>query len=470
MYENEYGKINQEQNPYVVPPTSGYGDYKGYGAGPDMINTPPQPRRSTGKIVTACIALTLVGLLVGTGVTYAYLNARGPIGRVIDKFTDRAADATEEVVEEEAEHVELTRADGKEDGFFKSDLPTTASSGQMDVAQIVEKCMPSVVAITNHSVTEFRDFWTGRVYEQDNSGAGSGVIIGQTDKELLILTNYHVVEDNQSLSVVFSWEEDAEDIDKDDVIYASVKDYDSDRDIAVISVPVSSLSDEILSKISIATVGSSDDLRLGEQVVAIGNALGYGQSVTTGIVSALNRKFANAQDQDDNAYIQTDAAINLGNSGGALFNMKGELVGINTAMMNSAIAENMGLAIPISEVTGEVETMMNQEARDTVSENERGYLGISIVDVTAEISETYGLPQGVYIANVASGSGAERAGLEKENIITAINGKSITTSEELTDLLSKYKKGETVTVTVEYRADDGYATKDVDVTLGDSPE
>ncbi len=466
MYENEYGNVNQEQNPYVVPPTSGYGEYRGYGAGPDMVNTPPKPRKNTGKIVTACIALTLVGLMVGTGVTYAYLNARGPIGRAIDKITEEVTDATQA---EETEHVELTKSAEEKEKMFKNDLPTTASSGQMDVATIVEKCMPSVVAITNHSVTEIRD-WFGYIHEQDQTGAGSGVIIGQTDKELLILTNYHVVKDNQTLSVVFSWEEDAEDIDKDDIIYAKVKDYDADRDIAVISIASDDLSDEILSKISVATVGSSDDLRLGEQVVAIGNALGYGQSVTTGIVSALNRKIADQYEQDDNAYIQTDAAINLGNSGGALFNMKGELVGINTAMMNSAIAENMGLAIPISEVTGEVEDMMNQEARDTVDADERGYLGVNIVDVTKEISETYGLPQGVYIANVASGSGADKAGLEKENIITAVNGKNITTGEELTDYLSKYKKGETVTVTVEYRADDGYATKDVEVTLGDSPE
>ena len=468
MYENEneYGNVNQEQNPYVVPPTSGYGEYRGYGAGPDMVNTPSKPHKNTGKIVTACIALTLVGLMVGTGVTYAYLNARGPIGRAIDKITEEVTDATQA---EEKEHVELTKSAEEKEKMFKNDLPTTASSGQMDVATIVEKCMPSVVAITNHSVTEIRD-WFGHIYEQDQSGAGSGVIIGQTDKELLILTNYHVVKDNQTLSVVFSWEEDAEDIDKDDIIYAKVKDYDADRDIAVISIASDDLSDEILSKISVATVGSSDDLRLGEQVVAIGNALGYGQSVTTGIVSALNRKIADQNDQDDNAYIQTDAAINLGNSGGALFNMKGELVGINTAMMNSAIAENMGLAIPISEVTGEVEDMMNQEARDTVDADERGYLGVNIVDVTKDISETYGLPQGVYIANVAPGSGADKAGLEKENIITAVNGKNVTTGEELTDYLSKYKKGETVTVTVEYRDDDGYATKDVEVTLGDSPE
>ena len=465
MYENEYERNNQEQNPYVVPPVTGYGEYRGYGAGPDMINTPPR-RKSSGKVITTCIALTMAGLLVGTGVTYAYLNARGPISRMFDKFTEETSEAPQA---EEREHVELTKSDSDKADLFDSKLPTTASSGQMDVAQNVEKCMPSVVAITNHSVTEMRD-WFGHIYEQDSSGAGSGVIIGQTDQELLILTNYHVVEGNQTLSVVFSWEEDAEDIDKDDVIYAKVKDYDADRDIAVISIAAGDLSDEILSKISVATVGSSDDLKLGEQVVAIGNALGYGQSVTTGIVSALNRKIANEYEKDDNAYIQTDAAINLGNSGGALFNMKGELVGINTAMMNSAIAENMGLAIPISEVTGEVESMMNQETRDTVQEDERGYLGINIVDVTAEISKTYGLPEGVYIANVASGSGAERAGLEKENIITGINGKSITTSEELTDYLSKYKKGETVTVTVEYRSDDGYATKDVEVTLGDSPD
>ena len=465
MYENEYGKMNQEQNPYVVPPTSGYGEYKGYGAGPDMINTPPV-RKSSGKVITACIALTMAGLLVGTGVTYAYLNARGPISNFFDRFTEETTEAPQA---EAKEHVELTKSDSDTSDLFDSKLPTTASSGQMDVAEIVEKCMPSVVAITNHSVTEMRDWW-GHIYEQDSSGAGSGVIIGQSDSELLILTNYHVVEGNQTLSVVFSWEEDAEDIDKDDVIYAKVKDYDADRDIAVISIDASDLSDEILSKISVATVGSSDDLKLGEQVVAIGNALGYGQSVTTGIVSALNRKISNQYEEDDNAYIQTDAAINLGNSGGALFNMKGELVGINTAMMNSAIAENMGLAIPISEVTGEVESMMNQETRDTLNEDERGYLGINIVDVTAEISKTYGLPEGVYIANVAAGSGAERAGLEKENIITGVNGKSITTSEELTDYLSKYKKGETVTVTVEYRSDDGYATKDVEVTLGDSPD
>ncbi|MBO4898846.1 MAG: trypsin-like peptidase domain-containing protein [Lachnospiraceae bacterium] len=467
MYENEYGKIDNGQQPYVTPPTGGrYTDYTGYQAGPDMTygSPAPQPKR-TGRIVGACIALTLVGLMIGTGITYAYMNGFNILHKKTDTVTEESADS---LFADKPQHVELSRNENEAD-LKVEDIPTTAGTGTMSVSEIVEKCMPSVVAITNNSVREIQDFW-GRTYTYDSSGEGSGVIIAQTDDELLILTNYHVVEDNKSLSVVFSWEEDVDEIDEEDVIYATVKDYDEARDIAVISIPISSLSSDVLSKISIAAVGSSDDLKLGEQVVAIGNALGYGQSVTTGIVSALNRHFTDSNGKvDENAYIQTDAAINLGNSGGALFNLKGELVGINTAMMDSSVAENMGLAIPISDVTGEVETMMNQVTRETVSDNERGYLGINIVDVTAEISATYGLPEGVYISNVAHGSGAEAAGIEKENIIVGINGRTIKTSEELTSFLSKYKKGETVTVTIAYHTDDGYETKDVEVTLGESP-
>ncbi|MCR5509350.1 MAG: trypsin-like peptidase domain-containing protein [Lachnospiraceae bacterium] len=467
MYENEYGKIENGQQPYVTPPTGGgYSDYTGYTAGPDMIyNNQVPPKKKTGRIVGACIALTLVGLMIGTGITYAYMNGFNILHKKADTVAEESIGLS---LTEKPEHIELSK--NENEGAMKvDDLPTTSAGSTMSVTQIAESCMPSVVAITNNSVTEIQDFF-GRTYTYDSSGEGSGVIIAQTDDELLILTNYHVVEDNKSLSVVFSWEEDVDEIDEEDVIYATVKDYDKERDIAVISIPISSLSNDVLSKISIATVGSSDDLKLGEQVVAIGNALGYGQSVTTGIVSALNRHFTDERGNvDENAYIQTDAAINFGNSGGALFNMKGELIGINTAMMDSSVAENMGLAIPISDVTGEVESMMNQETRETVSDNERGYLGINIVDVTSEISETYGLPEGIYVSNVAHGSGAEAAGIEKENIITGINGRAIKTSEELTNFLSKYKKGETVTVTIAYHTDDGYETKDVEVTLGNSP-
>ena len=464
MYENEYGKVENGQQPYVAPPTAGrYTDYTGYTAGSDMIyNNPVPPQKKTGRIVAACIALTLVGLMIGTGITYAYLNGSRMLGKKTDAVEEEVAESV--IDEKPVQHVEISSTDNDLD-LKVEDLPSTAGNGTMSITQIVEKCMPSVVAITNNNVKEVMDWW-GRTYEMDSSGEGSGVIIAQTDNELLILTNYHVVKDNQSLSVVFSWEEDVEEIDEDNVIYATVKDYDADRDIAVITIPINSLSNDVLSKISVAAIGSSDDLKLGEQVVAIGNALGYGQSVTTGIVSALNRHFTDANGKvEENAYIQTDAAINLGNSGGALFNLKGELVGINTAMMDSSVAENMGLAIPISDVTGEVETMMT----DSLSDAERGYLGINIVDVTSEISATYGLPVGVYVSNVAHGSGAEAAGIEREDVIIGINGQTIKTSDELTRYLSKFRIGEKVTVTVAYNTNDGYETKDVEVTLGESP-
>ncbi len=468
MYEdNEYGKINteQQQNPYVTPPQGMYTDYTGYGSARSNRTAPaPKKKSRAGRIVAACIALTLVGLLVGTGVSYAYFNAKG-LGNGSNKTaTEQNADTQEK----KDERVELAKSENDTDNKVETALPTTAFGGEMNVSQIVTQCLPSVVAITNYGVQEIQSMWGNFV--QDTKGAGSGVIIGQTDTELLILTNYHVVENSKQLSVVFSWEEDVDDIEDDDIIYATIKDYDEGRDIAVVAIKTADLPEEVFSKICVATVGSSDDLSLGEQVVAIGNALGYGQSVTTGIVSALNRHISdNNGTMDPNPYIQTDAAINPGNSGGALFNMKGELVGINTAMIAGNTVENMGYAIPISEITGEVESMMNQETRDIVEEDNRGYLGISIVDVTAQISETYGLPQGIYISSVDPGSGAEKAGLEKEDIITAVNGRSVKTSEELRNYLDRYSVGETVTVTVSYRSDDDYASKDVEVTLGENP-
>ena len=399
--------------------------------------------------------------------SYAYFNAKGMGKGSAKSATEAQADTN--TAEKSEERVELAKAEDENDNKVETALPTTAIGGEMSVSQIVTQCLPSVVAITNYGVQEIQSMWGN--FLQDTKGAGSGVIIGQTDTELLILTNYHVVENSKSLSVVFSWEEDVDDIDNEDVLYATIKDYDEGRDIAVVAIKTADLPEEVFSRISIATVGSSDDLALGEQVVAIGNALGYGQSVTTGIVSALNRHISNNDGtMDPNPYIQTDAAINPGNSGGALFNMKGELVGINTAMIAGNTVENMGYAIPISEITGEVESMMNQETRDIVEEDNRGYLGISIVDVTAQISETYGLPQGIYISSIEPGSGADKAGLEKEEIITAVNGRSVKTSEELRDYLDRYSVGETVTVTVSYRSDDDYASRDVEVTLGENPD
>ena len=342
----------------------------------------------------------------------------------------------------------------------------------MSVSEIATKCMPCVVAITNKGTTEIRSMWGN--FTQDSESSGSGVIIGETDSELLILTNYHVIEGSKSLSVVFSWEDstDKDDANSADIITAQVKDYDESNDIAVISIPMSELSEDTKNKISVATVGDSKNLELGQQIVAIGNALGYGQSITTGIISALDREIEIQNDSGNtvtNKYIQTDAAINPGNSGGAMFNMKGELVGINSAKISSDSIEGMGYAIPISDIMDKVETMMNQETKAVVEESKRGYLGVSIVDVTSDISSAYGMPQGVYISAVTTGSGAEAAGLTKGDIITGINGKTVTTTSELKNYLSYYAVGDNVTITIERQGDSGYVSKSVDVKLSAAP-
>ena len=249
------------------------------------------------------------------------------------------------------------------------------------------------------------------------------------------------------------------------------------KDLAVISVDIASLSQETLDNIKVATLGDSNDMELGEQVVAIGNALGYGQSVTTGIVSALGRSVstqgADGQTEglgSENRYIQTDAAINPGNSGGAMFNMKGELVGINSAKSAGEYVEGMGYAIPISDIKEDMERMMQQETRTLLAENERGYLGISVSNATSEINEAYDIPLGAHISSVTEGSPAERAGLQRGMVVTAINGKSVRTREELIEYLSYYKAGETVSFTVKVRTDAGYEDRNFDVTLYSAEE
>jgi len=293
-------------------------------------------------------------------------------------------------------HVAQTLKQDKKASTFHTTLTSfsnTAKSTSDDsssVQAIAEKGMPSIVAITNKGVTETMTMW-GNV-QQPSESCGSGIIIGETEEELLVVTNNHVIEGNQTLTVVFSFDENSQ---NPDAVEAHVKGYDSQKDLAVIAISKDKLNDEILSKISIAAVGNSADLTLGEQVVAIGNALGYGQSVTTGIVSALNRQIGSSEssDNNENTYIQTDAAINPGNSGGALFNMKGELIGINTAKIASEQIEGMGYAIPITDVYDLIEDLMNQTTRTTVvDEKERGYLGIRGTDVSSNSnnsSESY---------------------------------------------------------------------------------
>lgn len=367
-------------------------------------------------------------------------------------------------------HVAQTLKQDKKASTFHTTLTSfsnTAKSTSDDsssVQAIAEKGMPSIVAITNKGVTETMTMW-GNV-QQPSESCGSGIIIGETEEELLVVTNNHVIEGNQTLTVVFSFDENSQ---NPDAVEAHVKGYDSKKDLAVIAISKDKLNDEILSKISIAAVGNSADLTLGEQVVAIGNALGYGQSVTTGIVSALNRQIGSSEssDSNENTYIQTDAAINPGNSGGALFNMKGELIGINTAKIASEQIEGMGYAIPITDVHDLIEDLMNQTTRTTVvEEKDRGYLGISGTDVSSDVSSTYNIPEGIYVSEVENDSAASKAGLKKGYVITKFDGKSIRSTSDLKNLMQYYKAGETVTITAQIPEDSDHKEKEFQITLG----
>lgn len=291
--------------------------------------------------------------------------------------------------------------------------------------------------------------------QQEVESCGSGIIIGQNDNELLIATNNHVVADADTISVGFI----------DNQAYeASVKGTDADNDLAVIAVKLSDISDDTMKQIKVASIGDSDSLKVGEQVVAIGNALGYGQSVTTGIVSAVDRQVGGSE--AENGFIQTDAAINPGNSGGALLNMKGEVIGINSAKLASTEVEGMGYAIPLSTASPIIENLMNRTTREKVSEEQAAAIGISGENVDSSISQAYGIPQGVLVAEVTPGGAAEQAGVIAGSVITKFDGTSVSTIEELKNLLTYYEAGETVDLVVKIADNGEYVEKTISITLG----
>lgn len=335
---------------------------------------------------------------------------------------------------------------------------TTASkeNGTMDISSIAEQAMPSVVSITNKSVQEINFFGQSQSYE--NESRGTGIIMGQTDTELLLVTNNHVINGATEISVGFIDGEMAE---------AKVKGTDSGKDLAVLSVKMEDIPEKTKDAIQVIELGKSSELQVGQQVVAIGNALGYGQSVTTGIVSALNREVT--IENNTNTLIQTDAAINPGNSGGALLNMNGQLVGINSAKYSDTTVEGMGYAIPVDDVVDIIEGLMNRTLREEkVAEGEQGFLGITGQDVTSDVAEAYDMPRGVYITSVEEGSAAARAGLKKGDIITRFDGSGISTIAELKEQLSYYKKGEQVELTVSQTSEGEYQEQAVTVTLGEN--
>ena len=341
---------------------------------------------------------------------------------------------------------------------------SSTSTGTMDVSTIAKNAMPSIVSITNQSVQEVQNYFSMFGYgaqtpqTEETTSCGSGIIIGKNDTELLIVTNNHVVEGSSTLTVTF--------IDGKSV-KADIKGTDSDKDLAVVAVPLSEIKDSTMDKIAVATLGNSDQTQVGDQVIAIGNALGYGQSVTTGIVSAKDR----TMDSYDGKLLQTDAAINPGNSGGALLNANGEVIGINSAKIATETVEGIGYAIPVSDVSDLITNLMNQKTKTKVAESERGYIGIKGVDVTADSAQMYNMPTGVYVSEVISGGGAEKAGITKGAVITGIEGTSVDGMDALQEQLQYYKAGEKVKITIQTQNKNGeYEKKDVEVTLGKQSE
>ena len=400
---------------------------QGFGAEPQKA---PKPKKGYTKKVALVVGAAVLFGAVG-GVTMqgtSYLT-----GKLLGKNTKSTVSTTKTV--------------------SNAKLTTSTSTVTSDVSDIVENTLPSIVSITNMSVQEVQNFFGG-TSQQESESAGSGIIISQNDSELLVVTNNHVVEGSDTLTVTFN---------DGNSVEAQIKGTDSARDLAVVAVPLDKISDDTMNAIKVATLGDSDSLKVGEPAIAIGNALGYGQSVTTGIVSATGRTI----DGFDGEYIQTDAAINPGNSGGALLNANGEVIGINSAKINSSAVEGMGFAIPISDASDVIQNLMNKETRSKVSDEERGYLGIKGYDVSEEGAQMYNMPTGVYVKEVMSGGGAEKAGLTKGSIITGFEGSSISGMSSLQEQLQYYKAGEEVTLTVQIPDKNGeYTEKDIKVTLG----
>ena len=418
-------------------------------------------KKNFGRTIakTVCIALVF-GVVAG-----AAFQGTNFVGQKLfgDKVTAPVSqDASADTAEPEIGTVQPQTGNGSSD------------DGAASVSAIVKQCMPSLVAITNVSVKEVQNYWGFGWYsqpqQQESTSTGTGIIIGQNDSELLIVTNNHVITGATNLSVVFSVDEGK---DGTTPVEAQIKGSDATKDVGVIAVKLSDIPAETMSAIKTATIGDSSQMQVGDQVIAIGNALGYGQSVTKGIVSALDREVTLQNDDGStisNKLIQTDAAINPGNSGGALLNMKGEVIGINEAKLSSNYVEGMGYAIPISDVEGIIGDLQNLKTRSEVDSEKMGYLGITCQDVTSDIAEQYDMPEGVYLKSVVAGCAADKAGLKKGDILTRFDGMGVTTYDTLRERLQYYEAGETVEVTVQSPENGSYVEKTVSLTLSTKAE
>ena len=438
-----YGYGNQNGNYGTYGGNTGY---QSNGTNGNAYGSNPKPEKKKkerklggfGKQLAKCAALALVfGLVAGgvmTGVNYAS-------GKVLGTTNAGNVQAS------------LTTGDDS------TVQPTAISSSYVatDVSDIVDEVMPSIVAITNVSQTEYQSFW-GQSKTYESTSCGSGIIVSQDKEYLYVATNNHVVEGANSLTVTFA---------NDDTVSAEIKGTDPSTDLAVVKVALSSIKDDTMSAIKVATLGSSDTLKVGESCIAIGNALGYGQSVTTGVISALNREVSVSDSSSSTNYtaelVQTDAAINPGNSGGALLNTAGEVIGINSVKYSDTSVEGIGYAIPMDTAKPIIEELITNEK---VDESNSAYLGIAGVDVTSDVAKTYNMPTGVYVAQVMEGAAAEQAGIQKGDIITKFDGKDVTSMEKLSYNMQYYAAGTTVDVVIERSSNGQYEEQTISVTLG----
>ena len=458
-----YGTYMQNNPGYYASQTQfnpGNGTGNGNGMGNGMGNgigngnagpgIPNKPKKKSGGMLKKLAAAASVGLFAGAFCAVGFIGiytlgrGMGLIGKEKDEDDNKPV-----AYSAAAQVTPATPTVGD-----KPTVTTVSASPTKtvvsDVSEMVDDVMPSIVSITNNMTADYFYF------SQEEEGRGSGIIIGKNDDEYLIVTNYHVIADNDRLTVTFSNDTDSP---------ALVKGTDAKIDLAVIAVKQDDIPEETRNYIEVASMGDSDALKVGEPAIAIGNALGYGLSVTTGVVSAVDRKLD--QDSVSGTFIQTDAAINPGNSGGALLNINGEVIGINSNKIGGTAVEGMGYAIPISAARPIIEDLMNKTTRTAVAEDERGYLGISGISVSPEDAFYYSLPEGVYVSNVTAGSAAEKGGMLKDDIITAIEGTTVSTMDEFQKELAYYAAGETINIEVQRLSGNSYNTINLTITLDD---
>lgn len=393
------------------------------------------------KIIVSC----LCGILFGSFAAVSFFAVReiGVTVGILEDNNDRPTSEFQDTDDDEE------TADVVENSTQQDEMIPVYYTVKTDVTEVVDEVMPAIVSITNHLTYDYY------YYTREAEASGSGIIIGSNESELLVVTNYHVIEGNNGITVTFADGTEAT---------AQVKGTDASRDLAVIALNIDELDQETLDSIAIARMGDSESLKVGEPVIAIGNALGYGQSVTTGVISALDREMS--MDNVSGTFIQTDAAINPGNSGGALLNINGEVIGINSSKIGGSAVEGMGYAIPISAAKPIIDELSLKETRVLLPEEEQGYLGISGATTTAQEILYYGYPEGVYVAKVFEDTAAEKAGVRQGDFIVSFDGENIKSMQELANKLCYYEAGSTVEIEIMRETARGYRKIELEVTLG----